>query len=230
MLPILLPGGNSIRVVRSSVGFSDGTIRSFRNGRERVFSRRRPYSARLEGVGFAGPATKGQTIDQVGLTFHFPGAERRVSTWSETVTVVPDLSHPHLLTLHEQVASLFEFRPFHSTAVGTPYNPVSVRAFGGSINTTLIPSPYSDQYALFRFKVDAQTDYGWLELSLSYPSTGGPTFTILGYAYDTSGNPIPAGYTGIPAPPQLPLTLNALALGAIGLHEWRKNRSKIAAV
>ena len=84
---------------------------------------------------------------------------------------------------------------------------------------------YGDQYALFSFSVGPQTDYGWLELDLGI----GPYFPIVStvaYAYDTSGKPIPAGYTGIPEPPQLPLALSALTLGAIGLREWRKHRKQ----
>lgn len=222
-LPISLPGGNSIRVSRSSAGFSDTTIRTFRNVREISLVRTRPYDAHLIGVSFAGPAAKGQTFNQVGLATPFLAAERRVSTRRKTVTVVPSHSHPRLLNLEGEVASLFMFaQRFHSTAVGTQYNPVSVRASGSAINTTINPSPYSDQYALFRFKVGSQTDYGWLELNLSYPTTGDPIFTVLGYAYDTSGNPIPAGVPSVPEPRDLPLAMGALALGALGLRGWRK--------
>ncbi len=84
---------------------------------------------------------------------------------------------------------------------------------------------YGDQYALFRFSVGSQTDYGWLELDLGpsgYPAD--PVVSTLAYAYDTSGKRIPAGYTGIPEPPRLPLALSALTLGAIGLREWRNRR------
>ena len=92
--------------------------------------------------------------------------------------------------------------------------------------TYRIIAGYGDQYALFRFSVGPQTDYGWLELDLGINPYGYPIVTTVAYAYDTSGKPIPAGYTGIPEPAQLPVALSALSLGAIGLREWRKSRRK----
>jgi hypothetical protein len=81
-------------------------------------------------------------------------------------------------------------------------------------------------YALFRFTVGAQTDYGWLELNLGNPSGSAPFINIVGYAYDTTGKPIKAG--DVPEPQRLPVALGALALGAIGLKEWRKKRNAVA--
>ncbi|HEY6433781.1 MAG TPA: hypothetical protein VIZ17_17515 [Acetobacteraceae bacterium] len=83
---------------------------------------------------------------------------------------------------------------------------------------------YNDKYALFRFDVGGQTDYGWLELSVG----GGqyPVVNVLGYAYQTNGKPIKAG--DVPEPQRLPIALGALALGAIGLKEWRKKQTAVA--
>jgi hypothetical protein len=80
---------------------------------------------------------------------------------------------------------------------------------------------YDKEYALFRFDDAGQTDYGWLELSVQ----GGayPIVDVLGYAYDTTGKPIKAGE--VPEPQHLPVALGALALGAIGVREWRKKRN-----
>ena len=66
-----------------------------------------------------------------------------------------------------------------------------------------------------------QTDYGWLELSGQYPIVD-----VLGYAYQTNGKPIKAG--DVPEPQRLPAALGALALGAIGLKEWRKKQNAVA--
>ncbi|HEY6433780.1 MAG TPA: hypothetical protein VIZ17_17510 [Acetobacteraceae bacterium] len=83
---------------------------------------------------------------------------------------------------------------------------------------------FDDKYALFRFNVGGQLDYGWLELSVQ----GGddPFVDVLGYAYQTNGSPIEAG--AVPEPQQLPAALCAFALGAIGLKEWRKERKAVA--
>ncbi|MGA3024786.1 MAG: PEP-CTERM sorting domain-containing protein [Bryobacteraceae bacterium] len=81
---------------------------------------------------------------------------------------------------------------------------------------------FSKQYALFSFPAGAHTDYGWILLSDFVSDTNGPDLTILGYAYDTSGNKIPAGDTGVPEPSTLAMAgLGALALGAAGVRRWR---------
>jgi hypothetical protein len=92
-------------------------------------------------------------------------------------------------------------------------------------------SPFNDQYALFQFGCPSGSCYGWLELSVS-ASEGGfaPDVTLVGWAYDASGNPIPAGETpSVPEPSTIAvIALNALALGAVGLRRWRSAR-KLAA-
>ena len=93
-------------------------------------------------------------------------------------------------------------------------------------DTYRIIAGYGDQYALFRFSVGPQTDYGWLELDLGIDSLGYPIVTTVAYAYDNSGKPIRAG--AIPEPKRLPLALGALALGAVGVREWRTRRAKPA--
>jgi hypothetical protein len=100
-----------------------------------------------------------------------------------------------------------------------------------SYSQSLLRTGYSfvgsgKQYALFRFDVGSQTDYGWLELQLGNIGDSAPFIRLIGYAYDTSGKPIPAG--AIPEPKHLPLALGALALGAVGLREWRKKRNATA--
>ncbi len=82
------------------------------------------------------------------------------------------------------------------------------------------------QFALFRFDVGSQTDYGWLELSLGNHGRSAPFVRLIGYAYETTGEPIRAG--AVPEPEHLPLALGALALGAMGVREWRRKRNAAA--
>lgn len=84
----------------------------------------------------------------------------------------------------------------------------------------------ADQYVDFRFDVDGQSDYGWLEYDITNQQHGPPQFQLIAYAYNTDGEPLPAGF--VPEPRNLPLALGALSLGAIGVREWRKSRPKSA--
>lgn len=104
---------------------------------------------------------------------------------------------------------------------------------GGHRNSVVGNVPFSHEYALFKFTSAAgQTDYGWIQLSYSVTNSFGtnpalgPDLTIIDYAWDNSGAKLPAGATSIPEPGTMGLTgLGALALGAVGLRRWRKNRS-----
>jgi hypothetical protein len=107
---------------------------------------------------------------------------------------------------------------------GSTHNGIGVFNFSRTAYRTYYRlASYGTEYALFRFDVGAQTDYGWLKLSLGGVPGSAPFVRAIGYAYDTSGKPIPAG--AIPEPKHLPLALGALALGAIGVREWRKKRN-----
>ena len=101
-------------------------------------------------------------------------------------------------------------------------------------------SPFTDKYALFRFKTSTSPtkwDYGWIELSYSMSLTfpygnrpsDGPELIIEAWAYDDTGAKIKAG--ALPAAPSVPepgtlasTGLAALALGAAGLRRWRNTR------
>jgi hypothetical protein len=94
------------------------------------------------------------------------------------------------------------------------------------------PNP---RYLAFAFTDSrtSQLDYGWIEFTVqnsSYSSGGGPTITILGYAFDDTGAPIVTGDTGqVPEPaPASILALAALIYGARGLRCWRRNRTATA--
>jgi hypothetical protein len=118
-----------------------------------------------------------------------------------------------------------------------PY-PVAQQIF--RYNTTLstttaisntFPAGPTTGYALFKFDDPAcggGTCYGWTQIAASFGSFG-PDIDILGWAYDTSGNLLPAGETGVPEPSTLAMTgLAALALGAKGVRQWRRARAQKA--
>jgi hypothetical protein len=100
---------------------------------------------------------------------------------------------------------------------------------GGAHSSNLAGiSPFSHEYALFRFRTAAGlTDYGWVQLSYSVGTNpgSGPDLKIIDYAWDNSGAMLPAGDSGVPEPSTAGLMgLGALALGAAGLRRWRKSR------
>jgi hypothetical protein len=95
--------------------------------------------------------------------------------------------------------------------------------------------PFSHLYSLFEFEDGFNTFYGWIQLS--YTVSGqfgpdavfGPELTIHDFAYDDTGAPLAAGQTvdasQVPEPSTAVSTgLAALALGAVGLRQWRKTR------
>jgi hypothetical protein len=96
-------------------------------------------------------------------------------------------------------------------------------------------TPFNNLYSLFEFTDGSNTLYGWIQLS--YTVSGqfgpdaifGPELTIHDFAYDDSGALIGAGQTvdasQVPEPSTAVSTgLAALALGAVGLRQWRKAR------
>jgi len=112
--------------------------------------------------------------------------------------------------------------PLHP-AVKTVYGFVATANFNGHI-----PNSFDQKYFPFIFKDSTQPGsplrYGWIELNLSNPANGnGPDVTILGYAWDTTGDHLPTGTVPEPAPVAL-FALGALTLGAKGLRSWRWNR------
>ena len=236
--PIALPGGNKIRTQRSF----DSREGSLTNGGPSFFSRRSGATLRetafVSGVQFgAVPANKGQTFNQVG-----PGTGFLVAHHQKIVSgIFREFHLSPYIKLSTLKALKTQFFPFAGES-GNPYlvslyrHATYLRSSVDGKTTGLVesahlwlevPTPpgFSDEYELFRFPVGSHFDYGWLELSL-YNFGPAPDFIPIAYAYNTSGKPIPAGYTGIPEPAQLPVALSALSLGAIGLREWRKSRRK----
>jgi hypothetical protein len=118
-------------------------------------------------------------------------------------------------------------------AVSGPY-PVAQQVFRyntylyTSATSATFPGPTTG-YALFKFDDPAcgsGTCYGWTQIAVSYGQYG-PNIDILGWAYDTSGNQLPAGE--VPEPSTLAMTgLAALALGAKGVRQWRRARAQKA--
>ncbi|HXA51627.1 MAG TPA: PEP-CTERM sorting domain-containing protein [Candidatus Acidoferrum sp.] len=102
-------------------------------------------------------------------------------------------------------------------------------------SNTLGNKPFDHLYSLFQFDDGSNTLYGWIQLSYSVSgqfgpdAIFGPELTIHNYAWDDSGAPLPAGQSldasQIPEPATAVSTgLAALALGAVGLRQWRKTR------
>jgi hypothetical protein len=92
-----------------------------------------------------------------------------------------------------------------------------------------LPAGYNDKYVAWMFSGTATGNaprYGWLELSLvNSGATGQPDATLLGYAWDNTGTKIAMGDTQAPEPSSgALLALGALALGARGVRQWRRNR------
>lgn len=81
--------------------------------------------------------------------------------------------------------------------------------------------------------INGQTDYGWAEIQLNNggsmmdPTAG--QFTLFGYAYDDSGNPIIAGRTSSPVADSGD-SIGLLLLGAAGVLALRSRRAKPEAI
>jgi len=93
-------------------------------------------------------------------------------------------------------------------------------------------SDYSDRYLAWSFADSTQggaTRYGWVHINLDIVgfNAGGPTVTILGYAYDNTGAKPSMGMVPEPSSGAL-LVMGALALGSRGLRKWRQNRTAIS--
>lgn len=87
----------------------------------------------------------------------------------------------------------------------------------------------SNTYLGVKFRIDGQTHYGWVRLTVSSGVTGIEA-TIIGYAYETEPNK--QILAGVPKGSDEPVrvidangpSLGALAAGADGLQRWRKDQ------
>jgi hypothetical protein len=232
---LALPGGNSIalNLTRSRWGTTDSVYVGNRRG---AFSSRNTLvKASARGAAFRAVgsqlalAKKGQTFNKVGTRIVGEptiGTRLHQSEFSAGTAWFP---YPKGRSVF-RVLSGYPFSNWVENKLGSFYGTRSGQSytfirFSAYSRTTRLDFPnYNDKYALFRFDVGGQADYGWLELSVG----GGlyPGVNVLGYAYQTNGKPIKAG--DVPEPQRLPVALGALALGAIGVKEWRKKRNAVA--
>jgi hypothetical protein len=92
---------------------------------------------------------------------------------------------------------------------------------------------YNNRYLAWVFRDSTQGNalrYGWAEYSLNVAGyfAGGPTVTVLRYAYDDAGSKPTMGQLPVPEPTSGALfALGAMALGARGLRQWRQNRQPV---
>lgn len=232
---LALPGGKSIFLneIQSRWGSTQSIYVGNRRGA--FSSRNTSVRASARGAAFRAVgsqlalAKKGQTFNKVGTGIALEptiGARLHRSDFSAGTAWFPypnGRSVYRVLSGSPFVGWIENTRGrFYGTRYGQNYTFIQFSAYNRS--TPLDFPNYNDKYALFRFDLDSQTDYGWLELSVG----GGqyPFVNVLGYAYQTNGKPIKAG--DVPEPQRLPVALGALALGAIGLKEWRKKRNAVA--
>lgn len=97
------------------------------------------------------------------------------------------------------------------------------------------PNAYKSGYFGFRFRSGTHYDYGWLRLKVGSDARGRPLTialvdngdNVVG-AYRTDGQPILAGISSIPEPASVAGGLALLALGAVGIREWRRRRQPAA--
>jgi hypothetical protein len=75
-------------------------------------------------------------------------------------------------------------------------------------------------FLAFKFNLGAGVQYGWARVTMD---SGTPlnNFTLVDYAYASPGQSIMTGQTAVPEAGSLGL----LALGAVGLLAWRKQRA-----
>lgn len=114
--------------------------------------------------------------------------------------------------------------PFYSnsSAIGTAVR--GLMAYGDSGGRWTEPGI---GYIGFKFNSGAGVQYGWIRVRMG-GSDNKNAFRVLGYAYADPGEPITAGQRphGEQSPDQG--SLGWLALGAVGLLTWRKNRLRAA--
>jgi hypothetical protein len=109
----------------------------------------------------------------------------------------------------------------------------AVVAYANDLLVTTPNSGYSNRYLAWVFRDSTQGNvlrYGWAEYNLSVAgyNAGGPTVSILRYAYDNAGAKPTMGQLPVPEPTSGALfALGAMALGARGLRQWRQNRQPV---
>jgi hypothetical protein len=106
--------------------------------------------------------------------------------------------------------------------------------FGGNKVGFFSPLPATG-FAGVSFRVNGQTDFGWIRLKVTDGGAGDGfphQLTAVDWAYDNTGAPIRAGEThassaAVPEPSTFALAL--LGAGFAGVLAWRRRRQAVAA-
>ena len=111
---------------------------------------------------------------------------------------------------------------YFNLTLGTLISAASTYSSGNLSGTSPNPLNFntSNNIIGFRFQneVTGTVQYGWFQVSLSSGQATQPR-TIVAYAYEDTGAPIAAG--AIPEPTTFAL-MGVMAIGALGVREWRK--------
>jgi hypothetical protein len=192
-------------------------------------------------VGFLGGTTNFQFTLPGTALFGFERFERTVTTTSPFTTT-------HFFRtvvardMYGAVPAFIQVAPGGFAApltYGAPWDQglssVYTAAMGVANSLGHSPNAYDHMYLAWSF-VDSTSGnavrYGWIEVGLSINNvnftgtSGGPNVTIYGYAYDNTPGAKPTmGQRPVPEPSSAALLIvGAMALGARGVRNWRRNR------
>jgi hypothetical protein len=122
--------------------------------------------------------------------------------------------------------SAFVFSNFQVAALtaGTLISSASPFATGGLEGNPAFYTTQNSAYIGMEFRNEAtgQIDYGWVLLSTTGPN--GVPASVIGYAYENTGQSVLAGQTSDVPEPSTAALFGIMAAGAAGVRAWRKRK------